>query len=196
MLSGYVNSLGDNWDKYLSLCTFAYNNSVQQSTKFTPYFLNYLRHPILPLDLELETRIRTCYNPDSINGNAKIIKHIWDLVRDNLIKAQARQKETADDLNKAKEHEFMECELILIKNERKSNKFDKLWLGPYEIVAIKKPNLIIKSLEGKTKEFTIHMDKAKKYRTPHTLPLRKKDLITEDIGEDKEIELGEGVILI
>jgi len=45
MLRAYVSPFQNDWDKYLILAEFAYNNSVQASTGFTPFYLNHGRHP-------------------------------------------------------------------------------------------------------------------------------------------------------
>jgi len=50
MLRAYVSFQND-WDEYLIPAGFAYNNSVQASTGFTPFYLNHGRHPHTPLSL-------------------------------------------------------------------------------------------------------------------------------------------------
>ena len=40
MLRSYVSALQDDWDEWLPLMEMAYNNSVQASTGFAPYYLN------------------------------------------------------------------------------------------------------------------------------------------------------------
>jgi hypothetical protein len=186
MLSGYVNELGNNWDSFLSMCTFAYNNSVQESTKFTPFFVNHLRHPLLPIDITLGFRNKVFYNIDSPEANVHMIKNVWKMVEMNLKKSQEKQERVGNEINKAREHEFGEQELVLIKNERRNNKFSSLWVGPFQIEEIRRPNLIIKALDGKKKLVTIHMNKAKKFIAPYTLPLRSKDTDLEVIDPNTE----------
>ena len=45
MLRSFVNPRQDNWDKCLPILEFAFNNSENPSTGFTPFFLNYGRDP-------------------------------------------------------------------------------------------------------------------------------------------------------
>lgn len=40
MLRGYVSALQDDWDEWLPMMEMAYNNSIQASTGFSPYYLN------------------------------------------------------------------------------------------------------------------------------------------------------------
>ena len=41
------------WDKHLDACTFAYNTSRQDSTKFTPFELMFGRKAVLPVELQI-----------------------------------------------------------------------------------------------------------------------------------------------
>ena len=47
-LRHFVCFTQNNWDEYLQVATFAINNSTNVSTTFTPFFLNYGRHPRHP----------------------------------------------------------------------------------------------------------------------------------------------------
>jgi hypothetical protein len=50
ILRSFVTHDATNWNHVLSAAEFAYNNSIQASTKQTPFFLNYGQHPLTPLD--------------------------------------------------------------------------------------------------------------------------------------------------
>ena len=50
MLRHYVSPSQDDWDEYLSMVEFAYNNSWQESIKTTPFLLNYGQHPSTPVN--------------------------------------------------------------------------------------------------------------------------------------------------
>ena len=51
MLRFFVDKQLSNWDEMLLCCEFAYNNSEQVSTGFTPFHLNYGMHPLTPASL-------------------------------------------------------------------------------------------------------------------------------------------------
>ena len=57
MLRHYVNPKQNNWDELLSAAEFAVNNAYQASIQDTPFYLNHGRHPRLPSDLTLKTRL-------------------------------------------------------------------------------------------------------------------------------------------
>eukprot|EP00983_Pelagomonas_calceolata_P039704 1137302-Pelagomonas_calceolata.AAC.1 len=54
MLRAYVSPLHNNWDEFLTPAEFAYNNSIQASTGFTPSSLTDKRHPHTPPSLALD----------------------------------------------------------------------------------------------------------------------------------------------
>ena len=57
ILRGYVQSYPD-WSEFLPMVEFAINNSVHASTTHTPFFVNGLRHPRLPTQLEGSSSLR------------------------------------------------------------------------------------------------------------------------------------------
>ena len=54
MLRHYVDSNGLDWRKFLALIEFAYNNSMNLTTKFTPFQLCHGYGPNTIQDLNLE----------------------------------------------------------------------------------------------------------------------------------------------
>ena len=46
ILRAYVGKRQNNWDKRLGMMEFAYNNAVNSSIGFTPFYLCYGRHPV------------------------------------------------------------------------------------------------------------------------------------------------------
>jgi hypothetical protein len=51
MLRAYVNHKQDNWDECLPALEFAFNNTKNSSTEFTPFFLNTGAEPLTPAAL-------------------------------------------------------------------------------------------------------------------------------------------------
>src|SRR5690606_7615758 len=51
MLRSYVAYNQKDWDLFLPMMEFAYNNSKNPSTGFSPFFLNYGHHPLVPSSL-------------------------------------------------------------------------------------------------------------------------------------------------
>ena len=51
MLRAFIGPRQDDWDLLLPMVEFAYNNSVQASTGFSPFYMNFGRHPHCPLSV-------------------------------------------------------------------------------------------------------------------------------------------------
>ena len=96
MLRSYVNSYGTDWDNHLVACEFAYNDSLNPSTNFTPFYLNSGRHPHTPPTLLADHA--TPSQPGNQSAQARLDGLRQDLLqaRHNIAKAQEAQKTQAD----------------------------------------------------------------------------------------------------
>ena len=50
MVRAYIEDFPEDWDLLIPLIEFAMNTSISDVTKYTPFFLHFGRHPIMPLD--------------------------------------------------------------------------------------------------------------------------------------------------
>ena len=56
MLTKFVQTRKSSWEDYLDTCVYAYNTSVHESSRFTPYELMFGRKAVLPVDLEVSQK--------------------------------------------------------------------------------------------------------------------------------------------
>jgi hypothetical protein len=49
IIRAHVDHMQTNWSELLCMVEFAINNSKHSSTRFTPFFMNFGRHPLTPL---------------------------------------------------------------------------------------------------------------------------------------------------
>ena len=78
------------WDKYLPLLEFAYNNSKHRVTKMTPFYAMMGRHPRTPLEVHMPSLDVDCRNlVEELDG-------ILKLCRTNLLAARDRMKSQVD----------------------------------------------------------------------------------------------------
>ena len=63
-LGAFVNSRKDDWQQYLHLFEFAYNNTVHSATKTMPFFLNYGKRPTTVASLLNPELPQNLYNGD------------------------------------------------------------------------------------------------------------------------------------
>jgi len=128
MLRAYVNYEQDNWDNHLAAAEIAINNSQQASTRFSPYYLNYGRHPILPISLDKsKMRIDQVYNPTAGETYQKIHEHIEN-ARKNL--EQARQRQTFYANQKRTEVEYKAGQMVYLSTANLSTKQQSPKLSP------------------------------------------------------------------
>src|SRR5579859_3304064 len=91
MLRAYVNYKQDNWDDCLAAAEFAYNNSPQASTGFSPFFLNNGQDPLTPDAILTEPEIpsQVATTEDFLSSWRANIQR----AKDSLLAAQERQAE-------------------------------------------------------------------------------------------------------
>ncbi|KAH7717642.1 hypothetical protein AAVH_14923 [Aphelenchoides avenae] len=104
----------------------------------------------------------------------------WDAARTAMKANQAEHKRAADLSRHAKEHDFHEHDLVLVYRDAASaedrHKFRLRWEGPYRIIRVQRPNLIVRLLDEDAPLKEVHMDKAKPYKEDIALPLHALDI--------------------
>ena len=170
ILSNYVDNDGRNWEDYLQLATMCYNSSVNETTKFSPFFINHGREMSLPIDRILKISL----NPEEDctlfkESFSKKMAEIWQMTKANIEEAQKKQKENFD--IKTNPANFEINDLVLKKVEVPDHKFSNKFEGPYRVIGIQSPNIILKD-EQNAKILETHMNKVKKFYENMALPMR------------------------
>ena len=136
MLRACVIDFKGNWDRFLPLAEFAYNNSYHASIQMAPYEALYGRKCQSPL-CWTELSERKLYGPDLIDQTSEQIKTI----RKRLLAAQSRQKSYADKRRRPLEfevgdHVFLKVSPVTgIGRAIKRKKLSPRYIGPFEILA-------------------------------------------------------------
>ena len=131
MLRCYIGPEVDTWDDLLASAEFACNNSVQESVRNTPFFLNHGQHPLIPLSQVVE------------DGRVPSAKHFTTIfsasigeAQKALLAAQSRQR----DLKKRRHVEYAAGEEVWLSSKNISvkgpgtRKLMPRWLGPLRVV--------------------------------------------------------------
>ncbi|KAG8479786.1 hypothetical protein CXB51_029317 [Gossypium anomalum] len=135
MLRCCILEFEGNWERYLPLIEFAYNNSYQSSIKMAPYEALYGRKCRTPL-YWTELSERKIHGVDLIRETKEKVK----VIRDSLKAASDRQKSYAD--LKRKEIEFQVGDKVFLKVSPwkkvlrfgRKGKLSPRFIGPYEII--------------------------------------------------------------
>jgi len=129
----YTNFMQDDWSDWLSTAEFAYNNRVHSSTGFSPFFLEYGRHPRTPLTMdkpstqvpntdEFVTKLNVARKSASaaLDHTALTMKHYADRKRSKPIEL--------------KEGQMVYLHTKNLKTGRPSKKLDAKRTGPFKII--------------------------------------------------------------
>lgn len=136
MLRAYVNYRQDDWDDYLISAEIACNNSVNISTGYSPFYLQYGCHPHFPMQAAVESISQS--NNETANQQIVNMNEALERAKENLLAAQERQKKYADE--RRREVEFVVGDKVMlntanIRNEMRAPKLSPKFIGPFPIVA-------------------------------------------------------------
>jgi len=98
MIAMYVSSNQRDWDTFIPFVIFAYRTSMNESTKFDPFYLVYGRKAHLPIDSALNSKIETKYmdEEDYSTMIQSRLTDAWKTAKTNIEKAQLNQKRNYD----------------------------------------------------------------------------------------------------
>ena len=134
MLRKFVGNNQKDWDSYLPYVLFAYREVPQESTGFSPFELLYGRRVRGPLDV-----LRECWTGEEQNRETveqlldvqERMREVTGLVRENLQKAQQRQKRHYD--RGAQEQKIAVGDEVLVLLPHPQNRLKLEWMGPFEV---------------------------------------------------------------
>jgi hypothetical protein len=149
MIRSYTFNRPTEWASSLPVLEIAYNDSVNGSTGYTPYFLCSGTHPILPLSLFSEPTLLTAKTADKSVENyvAKIRKDI-EAARAAMLKAQATQIKNANRSRRELIFEVGDRVLLseghfkdstqgnLAQADGSTKKLNAMYRGPFEITEV------------------------------------------------------------
>ncbi len=203
MLSSFMGT-GEftEWEKNLPSVVFAYNTSVQASTKEIPYFLTFGRDPILPMDVALNLPSSSL----SADLLANRLKTAFENAQVRLSEAQQKQKEHFDKGRKQISHKVGDLVLYEVPTRKKGqpDKFQPKCKGPYKIVSkISEHSYLIEDLDpNKSKREIVGVRKLIPYITsvapenldsgPETVILENQDPNPEQDSDFSAIRNPEG----
>lgn len=147
ILSIYVNKQHTDWDEYIPYAVFAYNNHVQDSTKYSPFFLLHGRECKLPLDTTLNfvPNRYTIDVDDYALEMPRLMSEAWASARSN--NDNTRQKQKVQYNKDACDHDFKIDKRVLKTNTYMkpglTKKLVAKYVGPFIIRKIRYPLLYI-----------------------------------------------------
>ena len=183
-IAAYVDPLHQSWDQVLPFAVHAYNTSVQESTKVSPFRALYGRDPRLPPDPHT---IKV--NPHHSDATSwwLYLQSTMPLLRRaiqyNLSKAQQRQKKYFDKSHRPTTLDIGEYVRVYYPVRKKGlcESFMHRWLGPYKIIARIGSNTYRLRRVDKSTETVAHVSRIRRIPPP-TENLHPDDTGADDTG--------------
>ena len=151
MASKHVDNDPRSWDKLVPSVLFAIRTSVNESSKYSPFYLLYNREPILPLDTLLRPRFK--YLGDDFHETVMERQHeAFRIAQKERKRAVQRQQKYHN--RRARKIDFEPHDPVYLFNNNKSNKWSKRWIPYYRIMKKNSEvNYTIKNiLDGTTRD--------------------------------------------
>ena len=176
LVRSYCSELGDDWDRWLPSLEFALNDSVNRSTGYTPFELEYGQSPNSPLAVELGRFEDSGISTDT----EKFLQNLQTSIqtaRDNLSRNTAA---TAKFVNRQrKEVSWAVGDLAYIHRDKRTmdHKMQPLWEGPYRVLEVLSPNVVRLQLPGNRHQ-SVNVDRLKRHLSADDTPWQRAKTVT------------------
>ncbi|CAB0031215.1 unnamed protein product [Trichogramma brassicae] len=176
-IKSYVGADHRNWDLHVHELRYAINTAVQSSTRVSPAFLNFGRHPrrANTFRSEVERRKINDWRIDESVwlDRVKRINAIYDIVADNVEKAHARQARYYNEGRK--DVRFEVGDLVLRKAHYLScgpvsfsKKLAQEYDGPFKVAEVLSPTVYVLEMPNSRKNPKVDVGDLKPYITGET----------------------------
>ena len=140
MIKCYINESHTDWDEHLDEMAFAYNTARHATTKYSPFFLMFGRHPKVPAEVFIKNpKIILPLNPTEYVGQMdKCLRTAYFCVKRNTEIKMLYNKEYHDRKNIAAEYKVGDRVWVRELKTPKGlcRKFNSKWKGPYTVEAV------------------------------------------------------------
>jgi transposase InsO family protein len=140
ILRVFVSPTPDDWDTLLPMAEFAINNARHTSTGFSPFFLNYGRHPRTPFD----NRFPSVQSVPAAEARHAVLHEALTRARVAINEAQQRQQHAYNRGKKPASYTVGDLVLLSSKHLYRGPKTKLMprWLGPFTVDHVVGPNAV------------------------------------------------------
>jgi len=190
MIAKFMNGRQDNWDIYLPAFLSAYRTSPHKSTGHTPYEAMLVRAP------PSEDRVATESIPmdEWVQELCVAQEEARKLISANIKSEQQDQVESTPHQSRTWEA----VNQVMLRGDRKgkgrSKKLSKKWTGPYTIIEVHSPQVVVLEEPNSRNWLTVNVERIKPFNaaTPTTLnpSLNEGHYEVEEVLEERTTDIG------
>lgn len=181
-IRAFIKSNKNDWDELVKFAAFVYNNTVHSTTGMPPHLLAHGFVVKIPINL---TKTKPIYNYNNLADITRnTIAKSMELAKEHLLARKLHNKKYYD--KNASEYEINIDDMVLVKNQTKSHKFDEVYTGPFRVIATTDSYITIMK---KGKQQKIHKNLIKKAladydnEPPLTTPVVNLNFLKKEDGE-------------
>ena len=192
----------DNWDDYIDGALFAINTNVSTTTKCSPFFVMFGRHPRMPFEVEkfvtpleegdeaINNVMTELCSDDSLQAHIEKMTEIRDAVfpkiERNIDVAQQKQKQQYLKRTGGLKFTFNNGDTVLRRNmlqkTSKGHKMEDQWIGPYTVEGLDlvKGTCQLRAKDRRLLQRKINLKDLKLYREQSTSQTPSNDALLQE----------------
>ena len=201
ILKKVMDEQDDNWDDYIDGALFAINTNVSTTTKCSPFFVMFGRHPRMPFEVEkfvtpleegdeaINNVMTELCSGDSLQAHIEKMTEIRDAVfpkiERNIDVAQQKQKQQYLKRKGGLKFTFNNGDTVLRRNmlqkTSKGHKMEDQWIGPYTVEGLDLVNgtCQLRAKDGRLLQRKINLKDLKLYREQSTSQTPSNDALLQ-----------------
>lgn len=155
----FINESHTDWDDWLPYYSFCYNTTPHSDLPYSPFELVFGKIASIPTNIIKTKQVEPIYNFDNyyyelkhkLQYTAMKTRELVEKIKNNR---KNKQQQVANPI------QIKINDLVLIENQNRS-KLDKVYKGPFKVVAIEHPNITI--LNENNELYTLHKNRIIKF---------------------------------
>ena len=160
MLGTLPEEFKSEWVNHVNMLTYAYNCMRSNATGFSPYYLLYGRHPLLPIDIEfgvMTPDLMEVVTLKYVHGLQKRLDYAFKKAADFSRKEALRLKQRYDKTAKTSKLEPGDLVLVRRKGFQEKHKISDRWESdPYEVIKQREDGLPVFVVANNGREQVLH----------------------------------------
>ena len=160
MLGTLPEEFKSEWVSHVNTSTYAYNCMRSNATGFSPYYLLYGRHPLLPIDIEfgvMTPDLMEVVTLKYVDGWQKRLDYAFKKSADFSRKETLRLKQRYDKTAKTSKLEPGDLVLVRRKGFQEKHKISDRWESdPYEVIKQREDGLPVFVVTNNGRERVLH----------------------------------------